>query len=562
MDTLYTKRAANAYIIGEKMIPSNSAPNDRPLIVWLRLVALALAATSLGLVMRSGVEIFTTPLTEDGYYSLAVARSLAQGLGFTVDGIHQTNGFQPLFTFIEAGCYWLAAQFDSTNYEILALRLVTLVAWFGFMGTALTLGGIAADLDEPRHAPLRQIIAIVLYLGAFLAFMHHFNGLETGLMMFLLALTWRAHQLAFATHLMGRCAIGVLLGLLIFTRLDMGILVACYCLLKLIFPGAVASAHQRKRRFGQRLLETLQIGGMALLVAAPWLLYSHQNFGDILPSSGRAQMLVDFDLDRLAWMIWAIGASILPNLWLGVYDETFHNGIILSVIRGVIIFLGLMSFFRAVRYRGGTIYRATTRFGVEFALILLLALGVMSAIYTVGFASFWFYYRYVFPFALLSVVVMAWLAAPAARKQRFWAGFILLALAAPTLISGLLAQNGRTLHVETVYWAQISLVRKHVPDRYKVAAGQSGSLGYFRPNTVNLDGKVNHEALSFQDHMDDYLRQNNIEWFCDWPNYVESYLGRDPKQLGWQLVDQTSTPNGLIWQLWHRAAPDLNPSEK
>ena len=544
------------------MISSNSAPNDAPLLLWLRLLGLALAVASLTLAFRSGGYIFTTPLTEDGYYSLAVARSLAQGLGFTIDGVHQTNGFQPLFTFIEAFCYWLAHHINTSDgYEILALRFVTFVSWVCYIGTAVTLGNIAAGLDEPRHAPLRTNLAITLYLGGFLVFMHHFNGLETGLVMFLLALIWRAHQQAFATHVMGRSLIGILLGLLVLTRLDMGVVAACYCLARTIFPGAVVSAHQRNRRFLQRLLESVQIAVIALIFIVPWLVFNYQHFGGVMPSSGLAQMGFEINTDRLRWMVWAMGAAILPNLWLGVYDEIFHNGIILSVLRGVVIFLGLISFNRALRHRGGTIYRAPARFGIEFGLILLVALIILAGFYALGFLSYWFYYRYIFPFALLSVVGAAWLVAPFARKQRGLTGFIVLALASPTLVSIFLAQNGRTLHVETVYWPQVNLVRQYVPERYAVAAGQTGTLGYFRANSVNLDGKVNAEALAYQDHMQDYLSQNNIEWFCDWPNYVQRYLGNDPKQNGWVLVDQVPNENGFIWQLWRHTPPDLNPNE-
>ena len=306
------------------MISSNSAPNDAPLLLWLRLLAMTLAVASLTLAFRSGGYIFASPLTEDGYYSLAVARSLARGLGFTIDGIHQTNGFQPLFTFIEAFCYWLAHQIDQSEaYEILALRFVTIAAWVCYIGTAMTLGDIAAGLDEPRHAPLRANLAITLYLGGFLVFMHHFNGLETGLMMFLLALIWRAHQQAFANHVMGRSVLGILLGLLMLTRLDMGVVAACYCLARTIFPGAVVTAHQRNRRFIQRLLESLQIAVIALIFIVPWLVYNYQHFGGLIPSSGQAQMVIEVNADRLRWMVWAMGATILPNLWLGVYDDAF-----------------------------------------------------------------------------------------------------------------------------------------------------------------------------------------------------------------------------------------------
>ena len=544
------------------MIPSNSAPHDGPLLVWLRLLALILAGASLALVFRSAGQVFSTPFTEDGYYSLSVARSIAQGLGFTIDGVHETNGFQPLFTLIEALGFWLAQIISPESSDVLAMRLVTLAAWIFYIGTALCLGSIAANLDEPRHAALRKLLAITLYLGAFLVFMHHFNGLETGLQMFLLALLWRAHQLALVTHVIGRLVIGLLLGLLVLTRIDMAIFVAIYCLVRTIFAGALLNAHQRKRRFGQRLLEASQIGLVAIIIAAPWFVYNYLHFGSIIPSSGLAQMMFELDERRMRWIIWAMGATILPNLWMGIYDEIFHDGIILSILRGIVIFIGLIGFYRAVTHRGGTIYRAGARFGVEFGLILFGAMMVISVYYALNFVSFWFYYRYLLPFALLSLVALAWMAAPPARKQRIFAGFIVTCLAVPTLVSAFLAQQGRSLHVETVYWSQLALVQDNVPERYKVGAGQSGTLGFFRPNIVNLDGKVNVKVLPYHNNMDEYLRKNDIEWICDWPNYVELYLGSNPQAKGWQLVDTTTTSYGLVWQLWHRVDPDPNPTEK
>ena len=56
-------------------------------------------------------------------------------------------------------------------------------------------------------------------------------------------------------------------------------------------------------------------------------------------------------------------------------------------------------------------------------------------------------------------------------------------------------------------------------------SGQTGTLGYFHPRVVNLDGKVNRDALAYQEHMWDYLRAQNIKWFIDWPHYVRKYLG-------------------------------------
>jgi hypothetical protein len=110
-----------------------------------------------------------------------------------------------------------------------------------------------------------------------------------------------------------------------------------------------------------------------------------------------------------------------------------------------------------------------------------------------------------------------------------------------------MAEHGRTLHVDTVYWEQLALVGAQVPDTDDVAAGQAGTLGYFRQRVVNVDGKVNREAIPYQARMWDYLAARDVRWFCDWPFYVEKYLGADPGRHGWRQVGQ----NGY-WQLWHR----------
>ena len=57
-----------------------------------------------------------------------------------------------------------------------------------------------------------------------------------------------------------------------------------------------------------------------------------------------------------------------------------------------------------------------------------------------------------------------------------------------------------------------------------------------RPRVVNVDGKVNRDALAYQDRMWVYLDQRAIRWFVDSPWYVERMLGPDPAKNGWSLV--------------------------
>src|SRR5579871_5394017 len=130
------------------------------------------------------------PLSEDGYYSLAVARNIAAGHGITIDGVTPTNGFQPLLTFIQAGLFAI-----SGGNDLLALRFVLLLYWLLYLGTAAMLGWIASETQaEPADKLTAALATALLYLGASYLFLHHFNGLETGLLMFLLATAWRFRQ--------------------------------------------------------------------------------------------------------------------------------------------------------------------------------------------------------------------------------------------------------------------------------------------------------------------------------------------------------------------------------
>ncbi len=512
----------------------------RRLAAWLIALATVLALVTGALALRPAGTVFATPLTEDGFYSLAVARNVAAGAGVTVDGRQPTNGFQPLFTFVEAGAYRLAG-----GDEVLAVRLVLALSWLVYLATAGLVGAVAADAvpDAGPARALRRWLATLLYAGGFLTFMHHFNGLETGAVVMLYALAWRAYQLGLVQRRGGAVAFGALLGVLVLTRIDAAIFVV------------VAAAWQVARhwRIDPRtaLWRGAAISVTAFLVSAPWWAYNVVEFGSLMPTSGTAQQEWGLFEYRIRWVFWALGVSSLPTLWLGRLDETFHDGILLSLLRALVIAgLGIAiarSWRRAPALDGPAAAIARARRTLAFGAMLATALAVLALYYGLSFIAYWFYYRYLFPTALLACVAIAWWAAPVALRRPVVAGVLMVLLCVPTLISAVMAQHGRTLHVETVYWEQLAVIAEHVPDSDAVAAGQAGTLGYFRARVVNVDGKVNREAIPYQARMWDYLAARDVRWFADWPFYVEKYLGPNPEAHGWRQVGQKG-----YWQLWHR----------
>ena len=45
-------------------------------------------------------HVFADALVDDSFYYSQIARQVAMGHGFTFDGLHRTNGFQPLWLFL------------------------------------------------------------------------------------------------------------------------------------------------------------------------------------------------------------------------------------------------------------------------------------------------------------------------------------------------------------------------------------------------------------------------------------------------------------------------------
>ena len=87
-----------------------------------------------------------------------------------------------------------------------------------------------------------------------------------------------------------------------------------------------------------------------------------------------------------------------------------------------------------------------------------------------------------------------------------------------------------------MYTEQVALVEGTVPTNDAVAAGQTGTLGFFRKGVVNLDGKVNAEILDFDGSPSEYLDSKGVIWLCDWPRLIDEYLGAD--HPGWDEVDE------------------------
>lgn len=469
--------------------------------------AAALACAYLALALRGVDALLDTPIAEDGWYALTIARNVATGHGVTIDGETWTNGFQPLFTFLQAGGFALAG-----GDTIGGLRGFFALAACVHIAGAMLVAGLARDAAASGKDMVGALAALG-YLAAVKAYNDFYTGLETGLQLTLYALVWRLYARPWRGHWGREAGLGLALGLLVLARIDAAVFVAVLC------------ADELRRGFRAPLdavRRCFVVGGVAVLVSAPWWLYNALVFGHPMPTSGFAQQETLISLERTLSAIWALGCVAMPWIFAGA-----HEGDLATLARAAAL-AGLAYLAWRARWRPAG--------EIGFAGLLLATYGALALYYWLTFFADWFYIRYFAPLSLLAFVFVPALLVAAARA---WAAKLAGAFGVVAFALLALAWTGWSPFGASAHHEQVDLVAEHVPSDATVAAGQSGTLGFLRRRVVNVDGKVNPEALAWRGRMWDYLDKRGIEWFADSTWYVELYLGLDPEAVGWRKVAQS-----------------------
>jgi hypothetical protein len=479
----------------------------------------ALAALLLALALRPEAALIGTPIAEDGWYALTVARNVAAGNGVTIDGETWTNGFQPLFTFLQAAGFWLAG-----GDTVLGLRAFFVLAALVHVAGAILVAGLARDAARAPDRDLAGAFAALGYLAAVKAYNDFYTGLETGLQLALYALVWRLHAQDWRGRWPREARLGAALGLLVLARIDAAVFVAALCADEL-------------RRGWRAPIDAIRrcfvASGTAVLVSAPWWLYNALVFGHPMPTSGFAQQETLVSLTRALSAIWALACVALPWIFAGASENEVWTLARAAALAGL-AFLVWRARWRPAGDPG-------------FPALLLAAYGALVLYYWLTFFADWFYIRYFAPLSLLAFVYAPVLLIAAARR---WAPPLAAAASLASAVLLALAWTGWSPFGASAHHEQVALVEAHVPPDATVAAGQSGTLGFLRARVVNVDGKVNPEALAWRGRMGGYLDKRGIEWFVDSAWYVERYLGPDPAAAGWREIAR-----GREFTLYRRVRP-------
>jgi hypothetical protein len=436
---------------------------------------------------------------DDAYYFFTVARNIAQGRGITIDGIHWTTGFQPLWGFVCA----VAFLVPSERAAFAIVYLVSIALW---LASALLFVRLVRRASlTPVHSSTAALLA-VLFLGEGQLTRSYFNGMETGL--YLTCLLW----LLVAFHDYLRVApdrvdlrrvlgLGALAGVTMLARNDALFLCGALLAVTLFFG---------KRRYPVR--DVAIIVGIASAMVLPWLAYCQWVSGNPMPQSGLATSIGIRGYVPLMSIAHRILLSLEPLGFLKARTLVDDHLAAMAVLT-----LTAAAFLTVCWRRGRPILAAPAGW-------ILLALAAASAClllyYPLVSAAGQFFERYFTPLKLLILLLLALLVVRGLSKidGRAMVGAVVAAVAAATVGSNLYwtaRDYGRPWRSHLGPEAYEIVRSPYATGASRIGMAESGRLGYLYPTrVVNLDGKTNVEALQAlrAGKLDRYIQSANLDY--------------------------------------------------
>jgi len=434
---------------------------------------------------------------DDTYLYLQVALNAGAGKGFTFDGLHRTNGFQPLWLFCMVP---LAALFHE---PVLFLRTAMALCALFNLGTTVMLYRLGSRLGGHRVA-LPLLTGWIWMLSHWKPFL---SAMETSL--YLLVFTILLDQLL--RERLSPLRLSLLGGLLVLCRLDAIVFTTA------ALTAALAASRPRRWRTAIRLAAPL------LLIVVLYLGWNQLCFHHHLPVSGRVKTIYHKqELDehylgpvhaRKTVDTWFRKAANSASRTVSAPLETlFPRQKVFKQRWFCLAALGCCLLAGRWRWRLGLLALA----GLAHMLIMAGSIG--------RFAGLAWYY------APLMVLVLIGASAALGRLAALFPrrlaplGLLLLAAAAGLAAWTAVERMTETPNPHNLYQRRYRMARwmaAHLPPDAVVGSWNAGQIAYFSGLTVvNLDGLVNDQA--YADRLEqrlpvlDYLEREGIGYLADY----------------------------------------------
>jgi hypothetical protein len=461
---------------------------------------------------------------DDAIYYVQPARQLFAGHGYSFDGVHRTNGVQPLWAMVVAALVGVLREPD------LVVRAMVLLGGLLWIAAAVLLYRLLA-----RQQAVGALLGAALFLLAGMESRVALQGMENGAHALLLVWVFHlARRWLLATADAARTRtlrwLGVAAALLALARVE-------YALFAALLGGWLLLAGERSAPWASRCRSLLPFAVPLLAIGGAWLIFSRAYFGEWTPISGSVKLwhhqndpaLGSF-ADRLGNAAHLVVLRTFAAALIGLFGWAFRALGRLATPTEIYATIGFAAALllpaapRLLRGLGGACWRSANGIAAAVALFLGAHL-VMIAAWLSAFVGYCAWYL---TGEMLGVCLLLGGLAGALRGVRLLLAaplFAVLALAAaariptwfdaqPTWITAPYVQLGR-------------FVERWLPAPATVGALGSGHIALAAPShrVVNLDGLMNDGRF-----LRDYVRKRRVpDYFRDERiGYVADYLPGAP----------------------------------
>ncbi len=482
-------------------------------------------------------------LCDDSFYAFKIAQNIASGLGSSFDGIHSTNGFQPLYVFLLVPVYMVFPSSLTIPVKI-ALSFSAVFTVISAVFMLLIARRYVRESIALAIAAAWSMSALVIKQGA--------NGLETSLALFLFV--WSVYfyikniRGADNPSLRNFIMLGVLLGLTMLARVDEIILILAIvldylCLLR------------RRSAPPRALTGVFALVSAVIVVFLPWLIFNYIQMGTIMMDSGRATRFLSLAYAPFFNIIPAADPGPSPGYSFYEY-QVFHSISVLKLVpplqalyrildriggslgglriwqfAGTIGLMGFLGFVTScfVKSRRNPGYNKLKE--LNFLLVFSVLLICAYSFYVFGF---FFFIRYYYPIyfvlciyvgILIDKIFGGVMAARSSwiRRTAFVFTGIYVFLFAYMSYSQAFRSKPVYCFYDVAKWAEI-----HTNKAETIGAFQCGAIGYLSGRrVVNLDGKVNRRAMEAiqKGNLMKYVEAEGVDVIMDRRNVIKLFLG-------------------------------------
>ena len=439
-----------------------------------------------------------TVVIDDAFYYFEVARNIVAGNASTFDGANLTNGYHPLWMLLILPIYGLTSDLEAALR--LSILLQVLLVGIGFQ----TINGIFG-----RGRMKNNFILIFLFLF-YLRFIFQYNsGVESGLVIFLLALIAR---------LIGRLdllkqgrdpirqyvKIGLLLALLTLARFD-------YLLFSIAFAFLIALVSViMKQQLRATFVRIITTAVPSIFLVGGQLLWNQLNFGHILTITGRMKSTFPLIQPR-------------PLFWIPLYPEYFL--IALVSLMFIVVVLARLRLFRSAETK--TFLNENSSL---FFVTIWLAFGTalhfaFVSLYGIWAVRYWYFAGYLVSLLFLLQIIISYLFSQLGNfsfrlpAQPFFGCLMAVAGVVVALVSGYWSAerkaNGIIGFQPYAYQAAL-WVNENLPNEVILGMHDVGTFGYFsNRRVINLDGLINNDEYQnylLKGKFSDYLQDQMVTY--------------------------------------------------